>query len=201
MKFLILFLSLVVCLNGFSQSPGCPKITPVGGTICQGQCANLTANVIANNQTTSYAVSSIAYAPFPYAGGTGISVGTDDVWSSVVPLGFNFCFFGNSYSQVILGSNGQICFNTASAGGYDSYPVNTTLPSSGNTPGNTINVFRDIDPSVSGATVKYYIGGAAPCRYLVFYFSNVALYSCTTPRSTFQMVLYENTNYIDIYRK
>ena len=196
-----LFSILFLALNTFSQSPGCPQIMPVGGSICQGQCANLNATAITNKQTTSYAVSAISYAPFPYSGGTGVSVGTDDVWSPVVNLGFNFCFYGTSYSQVILGSNGQICFNTASAGGYDSYPVTTAgaLPSTANTPGNTINVFRDIDPSVSGSNVSYYIAGSAPCRYLVFYFSNVALYSCGTPRSTFQMVLYENTNYIDIY--
>ncbi len=196
-----LFSILCVVLNAFSQSPGCPQINPVGGSVCQGQCRNLSATAITNNQTTSYAVSAIGYSPFPYSGGTGVSVGTDDVWSSAVNLGFDFCFYGTSYNQVILGSNGQICFNTASAGGYDSYPVTTAgaLPSTANTPGNTINVFRDIDPSVSGANVSYYIAGSAPCRYLVFYFSNVALFSCGTPRSTFQMVLYENTNYIDIY--
>lgn len=199
MRYLAIILLSITFFRMYSQSPGCPQITPVGATVCQGQTANLTATAIENYNTTSYSVSSIPYTPFPYSGGTGVSVGTDDVWSPVINLGFNFCFFGNPFSQVILGSNGQICFNTASAGGYDSYPVNTTLPSSGNTPGNTINVFRDIDPSVSGSNVSYYIGGSAPCRYLVFYFNNVALYSCTTPRSTFQMVLYENTNFIDIY--
>ncbi|MBI3521310.1 MAG: gliding motility-associated C-terminal domain-containing protein [Bacteroidetes bacterium] len=199
MRIIFLLTLSFVFLNTFAQSPGCPQITPVGATICQGQCANLTATAIQNNASTSYAVSSIPYTPFPYSGGTGVSVGTDDVWSGQVNLGFNFCFFGTSYNKVWLGSNGQLCFTSKTAGSYDSYPVNTTLPSSGNTPGNTINVFRDIDPSVSGSNVSYYIGGSAPCRYLVFYFSNVALYSCTTPRSTFQMVLYENTNFIDIY--
>lgn len=196
--FLFFIFSVFSVLKSFSQLSGCPAITPVGGTICQGQCANLTATVIADNATTSYSVSSIPYSPFAYTGGTAVSVGTDDVWSSAVNLGFNFCFFGNTYNKVVLGSNGQICFNTALAGTYDSYPVNTTLPSSGNTPGNTINVFRDIDPSVGG-NIKYYIGGSSPCRYLVFYFSGVPLYSCGTPASSFQMVLYENTNFIDIF--
>ena len=185
---------------GFSQSPGCPQITPIAtpATICQGQCTALTATAIANNQTSSYSVAAIPYSPYPYTGGTGVSVGTDDVWSPVVNLGFNFCFYGTSYSQVVLGSNGQICFNTAKANAYDAYHVNTAVPSTANMPGNSIFLFRDIDPSVSGS-VKYYITGSAPCRALVFYFKNVALYSCTNPKSTFQFVLYENTNFIDIY--
>lgn len=202
LKILLFTFAIVFLKNGFilAQSPGCPDITPFGATICQGQCANLTATVIPNNSTSSYAVSSIPYTPFPYTGGTAVSVGVDDVWSGAIPLGFNFCFFGNSYNQVWLGSNGQLCFTPKTAGSYCAYPVTVAgaLPSTANTPGNTINVFRDIDPSVGG-NIRYYIGGTAPCRYLVYYYNNVPLYSCTNPRSTFQMVLYENTNYIDIY--
>lgn len=201
MRYLAILLLTITFFNGFSQSPGCPQITPTGANICQGQTANLTATAIVNNATNTYSVSSIPYTPFPYSGGTGVSVGTDDVWSNIITLPFNFCFFGVNNNRIKLGSNGQIMFNPASGGGTDNYPVTVAgaLPSTANTPGNTINVFRDIDPSVSGANVSYYIGGSAPCRYLVFYFNNVALYSCTTPRSTFQMVLYENTNFIDIY--
>lgn len=90
--FLFFIFSVFSVLKSFSQLSGCPAITPVGGTICQGQCANLTATVIADNATTSYSVSSIPYSPFAYTGGTAVSVGTDDVWSSAVNLGFNFVF-------------------------------------------------------------------------------------------------------------
>ncbi|HNF30603.1 MAG TPA: hypothetical protein PLY81_10010, partial [Chitinophagaceae bacterium] len=153
--FFIILSFAVIILK--AQSPGCPVITPIGATICQGQCANLTATAVTNYATTSYAVSSIPYSPFAYSGGTAVSVATDDVWSGAVNLPFNFCFFGTSYNQVWLGSNGQICFTPKTAGGYDAYPVTVAgaLPSSANTPGNTINVFRDINPA-SGGTVAYY---------------------------------------------
>lgn len=200
MRFIIFTLLSIFSFQIFAQSPGCPQITPIGATICQGQCANLTATVVANNGTGSYAVSSIPYTPYAYTGGTGVSVGVDDVWSGQVNLGFNFCFFGTSYNRVWLGSNGQLCFTSKTAGSHDAYPVNAggALPSTANTPANTINVFRDIDPS-EGGNIRYYIGGTAPCRYLVYYYKNVPLYQCGNPESTFQMVLYENTNYIDIY--
>jgi gliding motility-associated-like protein len=202
LKILFFIFAIVFLKNCYilAQSPGCPAITPVGATICQGQCANLTATVIPNNATTSYSVASIPYTPFPYTGGTGVSVGTDDVWSSIITLPFNFCFFGVNHTTIKLGSNGQVMFSPASGGGYNNYPVTVAgaLPSTANTPGNTINVFRDIDPS-EGGNVRYYIGGTAPCRYLVYYYNSVPLYSCGTPNSTFQIVIYENTNYIDIY--
>ena len=199
--FIFIFL-LISGSNAFSQgAPACPSITPTATppTICQGACTNLNATVVSNNQTNAYTVAAIPYVPYAYTGGTGISVGTDDVWSPVINLGFTFCYFGTPYTQGVVGSNGQLTFDLTKANGYDSYPVTATLPSTSNMPGNTIcAVFRDIDPSVSGSC-KYYTTGIAPCRALVIYWNNIALFSCGTPHSTFQLVLYENTNYIDVY--
>src|SRR5437868_15472667 len=79
----------------------CPSISAFTSTapVCQGACAVLNASVIPVNQTTTYSVQSIPYFPFSYSGGTGVSVGTDDVWSPIINLGFNFCFFGNTYNK------------------------------------------------------------------------------------------------------
>jgi gliding motility-associated-like protein len=192
----------------FSQgAPACPTINTSGGSVCLGACLPLTASVVANNQTSAYTVGAIPYAPYPYSGGTGVSVGIDDVWSPVINLPFNFCFFGASYTQCIIGSNGQISFDLTLASGYDGWSITTALPSLTNMPVNTIcGVFRDIDPALGGS-VYYYITGAAPCRALVVCYDNVPLFdnisstsTCGgTPNSSFQMVLYENTNYIDVY--
>ena len=43
---------------------------------------------------------------------------TDDSWSAAVPIGFNFNFYGNTYNQCVIGSNGVVSFNTANANGY-----------------------------------------------------------------------------------
>ncbi|NVO01520.1 MAG: gliding motility-associated C-terminal domain-containing protein [Bacteroidetes bacterium] len=203
MKKLLLFIFvLLISFDSFSQgAPACPSITPTATPpiICEGASSNLNATVVSNNQTSSYSVASIPYVPYAFTGGTGVSVNTDDVWSPVMNLGFSFCFFGNAYTQAVIGSNGHLTFDLSYASGYDSYPVTTSLPSTSNMPGNTISaVFRDIDPSISGS-VNYYTTGTAPCRALVISWYDVGLFSCSTPHSTFQMVLYENTNYIDVY--
>jgi len=204
---LLLLLMCRICNFASAQgAPACPSVTPSAGsaTICKGQCTTLSAAVVATKLTTGYSVSSIPYVPYPYAG-TPILVGLDDVWSDVTKLGFNFCYFGNTYSRALIGANGQICFDTTLATGPDPYPITSALPNSNDLPGNTIcAVFRDIDPALGG-TIYFETVGSAPCRALVISWVNIPLYdkgkgTCDgTPNSTFQVVLYENTNFIDVY--
>src|ERR1039457_7127690 len=63
-------------------------------------------------QSVTYTVSSINYAPYPFAGIDSTSVGTDDIWSTVIPIGFNFCYYDSIYTKLLVGSNGQVCFDT-----------------------------------------------------------------------------------------
>ncbi len=200
----------LVFLNGllFSQStPYCPSINAQFGTgpsttICQGNCANLSASVVPVNQTTSYSVSSIAYSPYSFTAGTSIIANQDDVWSSVLNLGFPFCYFGNNYTQGVVGSNGQLTFSLGLAGGFNQWSISAALPSLTNMPGNTIcAAFRDIDPSSSG-NIYFATYGTAPCRAFVISWSGIPMFSSScssTPFSTFQLVLHETTNYIDVF--
>jgi hypothetical protein len=115
---LIAFYSLFIT-NVQAQYPGCPNITIDQGdnitTSCTDPCVTLTATVLETGSTNQYTVSSIPYnPPFSYSGGTPVSVNTDDVWSSPISLPFNFCFFGNSYNTLWVGSNGVITFNDPS---------------------------------------------------------------------------------------
>jgi gliding motility-associated-like protein len=186
-------------------APACPSInagSPV--TICQGACTTLTSTVVPNNQTSSYSVSAIPYAPYPLTG-SSILVGADDVWSGTVNLGFNFCYFGNFYNQAVLGDNGELTFDLSNSGGYDGYVLSTTLPNTTDLPGNTIcATFRDMDQGLGGNSYIQTLG-VFPCRELVMSWVNVPLFDkgsgiCDgTPNSTVQLVLYENTNYIDVY--
>ena len=56
-----------------------------------------------------YAYAPIAFAPLATAG-TAVSLGDDQV-SGALPLGFNFDFYGNNYSQFYISSNGFITFS------------------------------------------------------------------------------------------
>ncbi len=207
LKITLLFLCGLSSASIFGQGPGCPQInaqvgTGASTTICQGNCVTLTSTVVPINQNTTYSVQSIPYTPYSFTTGTSIIANTDDIWSAVTPLGFNFCYFGNTFNSCIIGSNGQLSFSLAPAGGYDGWSISTAIPSLADMPGNTIcAAFRDTDPSSSG-NIYFAYYGTAPCRALVVSWNNVPMFgsSCaSTPNSTYQLALYENTNYIDVY--
>jgi hypothetical protein len=73
----------------------------------------------------------------------------------LIPIGFNFCYFGNTFNQLLIGSNGEITFNTAVANGGENYQVTAVLPNLVEHQPNTIcGAYRDIDPSVGvGSTL------------------------------------------------
>ena len=78
-------------------APACPQVNAGSDvTICSGNSTTLTASLVTNNATTSYSVAAIPNSPYPYAGGTAVSAGTDDVYSPVINLPFNFCYFDNT---------------------------------------------------------------------------------------------------------
>lgn len=202
-------LLLVVTLQQSLFSQSCPTVNAQAGTgpsttICSGQCALLTATVVPVNATTTYSVGSITYSPYAYTGGTAVIGNVDDVWSNSINIGFNFCYFGNTFNQLLLGSNGEITFDLLSAVSSESFLVTQTLPNTVDHPVNTIcGAYRDIDPSDVSLTpqpsVNYYVSGTAPCRVFVANWSDVPLYKCQTPTSTFQIVLHESTNIIEVF--
>lgn len=208
--FTSLFLSLVSGNELLSQAaPYCPNINAQAGTgpsttICQGNCVNLTASVVPVNQTTSYSVSSIPYVPFSFSSGTSIIANQDDIYSSVLNLGFPFCFYGNNFTQGVVGSNGQLTFSLGVATQSNGWSISTPIPSLADMPGNTIcAAFRDIDPTSSG-NIYYASYGTAPCRSFVISWNNIPMFSnpgsCSgIANSTFQLVLHETTNFIDVF--
>ena len=169
-------------------------------TICKGQCAVLTATV--NNPvnlTTTYSVGSIPYVPFTYSGGTALPLADDD-WTGAVNIGFNFCYFGNTFSQLSIGSNGELTFSLTPFGAGENYQTTTVLPNLNEHRGNTIcGVYKDLDNRTTG-TSGYYTTGVAPNRSFVVYWNDVPIYglACTASLNKYQIVLHENTNYIDI---
>ena len=78
---------------------------------CQA-CTTLYATTTApTTSTNNYNVTQITYNPYSYLPGTVIPLNIDDRWSDVYNLPFQFCFFGNNYTQFIVSSNGQLSFN------------------------------------------------------------------------------------------
>ncbi|MBE99930.1 MAG: hypothetical protein CMP77_08100, partial [Flavobacterium sp.] len=216
-NYLLLLLLSLLGLTTFAQAPGCPDVTAGAvPAICQPpqpgeECRTLTADYFETGATTSYSVSSVPYAPpYPFIGGTQISVNTDDIWSSAVNLPFSFCFYGNNYTSAFIGSNGVITFNTQTAGGFCNYAFSQAIPNTSFPIRNAIyGVYQDIDPSVdnnfANPNINYQVLGAYPCRTLVVNFSEVAQFGTNCANNanigaqTSQIVLYETTNVIEVY--
>ena len=200
---LLLFVVFQSSSESFSQLSGCANIE-LGSDFtmdCTDGCVTLEAEVVEVGLTTQYDVTSIPHdPPYPYDQGTAIFVGQDDTFSEIVTLPFDFCFFGNTYNEIVVGANGVLSFDVGLAGGYCDWQFDQTMPNAFGVPyQNSINgAYHDIDPSVGGE-IKYAILGDYPCRTFIVSYYNVPHYQCNSIFTTQQIVLYETTNIIDVY--
>lgn len=117
----LLFL-IILGFTGLSQT--CPSLsTTTDSVTCTKLCATITAIPNMNlYATTAYSVSSTTFTPSSYTTGTSISMG-DDYYSSAISLPFCFSFFGNTYTQCLIGTNGNICFDLSLAGAFDPWSI------------------------------------------------------------------------------
>jgi hypothetical protein len=178
-------------------------------TICSGNCVTLTADYAEIYSPSNYNIQNVPYAPANYndPGAVNVIVDLDDIWSGVVNMPFGFCFYGNTYNQMVIGANGVITFNTGYANTYCVWPINNGLPSanmSGNPFTNVICApFHDIDPSVgfNANRIRYHVEGTAPCRRMVITWKDVPMFSgaCNSQLATQQIILNEASNIIETH--
>lgn len=199
MRLLITFTMVVLCVHLRAQETCLSFNLPDSISAECSSCLTLEAPFTQIFETNSYSVTSIdPTLLYPINAGTVVGVGVDDTWSGVIPLGFDFCFFDQTYSSVVLGSNGILTFNLANAGGYNNWNFNQVCPSN-QLPVNSIFMpYHDIDPSVCGS-VRYQIYGEAPCRKFVVSYDAVCLFSCNNLQSSSQVVLSEGSNAIQVF--
>ena len=158
--------------------------------------------IVETATTTSYVVENIPYEPLPFNVGIAQTVAIDDRWSNVVNMNFNFCFYGNTYNQLVVGTNGVISFNTNYANDWCEWQIQDGFPSNAvDMPTNCVAApYHDIDPAVAGI-MRYGTYGEAPCRAFIITWQNVPMYSttCNNLLATQQIILYETSNIIDTY--
>jgi len=210
MKKLVPVLCVLASLFSFTsvsaQAPG-PVVCPISAgpdqTICAPNCANVTGTYVDSHLpgtgANAYTSATVPYAPDPYNVGTALAL-SDDQWSGVIALPFPFCFYGTTYTQCLIGSNGLVTFNIGTPSGYCPWPIPATnAPSGGYGWTNGIGgPWQDLYPP-GGGTIKYTTYGTAPCRRFVVSWYNLPMYSCTSTLLTQQITLYETTNVIDNY--
>jgi gliding motility-associated-like protein len=199
MKSLSLFLFVFVSFFGYTQY--CPALGPDQILPCGVGTTTLTADLSqcgpggpGPKQTTDYAVTSIPYVA-QVNNGTNLFM-TDDSQQGPFNIGFNFCFFGQTYTQFYIGSNGWISFSGGQPTTFTSSPIPTANPL---VPKNCImGPWQDWHPGIGGQ-IKYQTVGTAPCRKLIVSWIGVPMFSCTGNQGTFHIVIHESTNYIDNY--
>lgn len=196
MKHLYALILMLTSIMSYSQY--CPALGPDQILPCGVGSTTLTADLsqcgVGTNpkQTTTYQVASIPYAAQTNTG-TQLFMG-DDTQQGPFNIGFNFCFFGQTYTQFWVGSNGWIAFS----GGQPTTFTTQTIPT-GNflVPKNCImGPWQDWHPGIGGQ-IRYQVQGVAPCRKLVVSWTNMPMFSCTTLQGTFHIVIHESSNLIE----
>lgn len=186
---------------GLNGAPAAPINTCSSGS----GCVDLEANYLRVGQTTAYTVESIPYAP-PYQFkclANPVSVNVDDVWSPTINLPFDFCFYGTNYNKCLIGSNGVVTFDITnnSPGGTSAWSFSNNLPSTSLFMNTIFGVYHDIDPSKGGQVGWELVTLSSGCRALVASWSDIPMFSCNSSLYSGMMVLYENTNVIEVYVK
>ena len=197
----------IMCLAGllqvnaaFSQTINAgPDITVPACQACTTLYATTTAPSVGTN---NYSVTQISYNPYSYAPGTIIPLNIDDRWSAVYTIPFEFCYFGNTYTQFVASTNGQISFNINQANTFNPWSFNgvAPLPNAAFVAAHNsiMSPYHDILPTALGI-MSYNTFGTAPNRVFVVSWNAAPMFSCTNLQSTQQIALYEGTNVIETY--
>jgi hypothetical protein len=163
--------------------PAPPTVSVSPGNICPTSATTLSAAAA----TTGYSVASIPFAPLSPSGTANAGPVGDDLISASIPIGFTFPFYAGTYSNVYIGTNGFITFNSASGSGCCS---GGTLPTSGNNPNNLIAaLWTDLDNLSYGGTIDYF-NLTSPNRFVVRY-TGVGHHGGTN-QVTSEIILYQS---------
>lgn len=178
-KYLVLFIILLL-----SSSSAHAQITFTYDPI---SCGVPTTNVMASASCTDTLIDA--------------GIDADDVYSDPVPIGFTFNFYGTPYTSLVIGANGNISFSTALAGTYNPWSIVGSLATS--TIRNSIcGPWCDMDFPENGGSCTYKRTGTAPNRRFIVNYCRVSMYNvpyCANEWTTSQIILYENSNLIDVH--
>ncbi len=154
-----------------------------------GDCGNVTA--VLDPEIADYTITTIP-SNFTDISLTGIDTGIiQDDDSAQVPIGFTATFYENTYSSILVSSNGYMTF-----GPFGIEYSNADIPDPFE-PNNFVAPFwDDLNPGLGGA-IKYQTIGSAPQRIFIVQWDNVPPYGGSSDDGTFQVKLYEESGDIE----
>ncbi len=154
-----------------------------------------------SNSTNQYIVDQTegSFEPYPYGEAQNVSNYqslslADDVFSGNLNIGFSFDFYGETFTQFRISSNGFIRLGTA--GGSTGITAQN-IPNAANPDNFIAGYWTDLNPA-NGGTIETYLAGSGSNEIRVINFIDVPHFN-NTGANTFQFVLYESTNIIQIY--
>jgi gliding motility-associated-like protein len=123
----------------------------------------------------------------------------DDQFSGLIPIGFNFTFYGNNYNNCVISSNGYITFNAGSANGFSPWAINNAVPNPAVPTNSIMGPWQDYNPGAGASgPVAYATIGLAPNRRFVALWKNVTMFG-TQQLGCSAIVLHETSNKIEIF--
>ncbi len=212
-KIILLLLGWVFVFDSTAQNPA-TTFTIANRNItlpCGTACTSLSAQLPHIKETNTYVITNPAYVPFSYTTPTGTEVTqvyNDDTWSSAINPGFPFCYYGNLFNSLLMGSNAAITFDISRAGQGSGYVISNTtgaIPNTAYAPNMIFGPYHDINPFIASANkkIEWRVEGTTPRRRFIASYNDIPYFgaTCTTPRATHQMVLYEGTGIVEVYIK
>lgn len=164
-------------------------------------CVLLPLLFLSTKGNAQYTVSAIPHQAYTLTSPTPL-YNVDDRNSPVVTLPFNFTFYGNTYNQLVVSSNGYIDFRTSQADQHGPWQITTPIPNLSFQIKNAILAcYHDLNNGNATGTISYSVVGAAPYRKFILMFIDQPQFggpNCSNLKSTFQTVLYETLNIIDV---
>ena len=134
-----------------------------------------------------------------YHQGTDAGASGDDSYSDVIDIGFSFTFFQNTYTQLYATTNGVLEIDESAYAAYYEREIPNV-----NVPNNMIAAFWDdlMSYPALNSVILYKTIGTEPNRKLVVQWTNYGYYNSDLPMGTFQAVLYEGSNVVQLqYRQ
>lgn len=191
-------LSLILAsfTGAIAQGPIC---LGTDATICSGDQITIDdcLNLGAGSSGVPYTLAQIPYNPDPF--GTNFVNLFDDQYSPAINIGFDFCFYGATHTQLTISSNNLVSFDLANAGGYSAWTTSAIADPTSTTTFNSIMCpWQDINPGLGG-NITYDTYGIAPNRRFVVTWDNVPMFSCTGVMYTSQIKIFETTNKIETH--
>ena len=132
---------------------------------------------------------------------------TDDIYSGVVNIGFSFEFYGNTYNQCVIGSNGIVSFDLSNAGNFCPWALgsvanlpNTTFANARNS---MMPAYQDMNPSPGvspNGEIRSETIGTAPNRQFIILFKDIISFSANAGECSYMgIIMNEGSNSFEFH--